>query len=190
MVPTALKILTAVPRSFGWAERQEEKPQGFGLFLQGHFVEDYWPFMHLSFRVRPKAQRSWIRRRPDLMVHQDSDRQRFFTLRPGPCDGKLVQGYNRVFDVNEPKVYMQRLGRGRARSEDEQIEALLHWNDRFTHRLDFQPLALPWRRGGAQNCNAYIAALLQKLKVPRPTRLPHGFYVPSFRRALPPEVFG
>ncbi len=185
-----LKILTAVPRRLGWAVRPEEKPEGTGLFLQAHYLEDYWPFQHLSLRVRPKSQGLWRRKRPELMKQRDADGLLYFTVGAGPEGDKLVQGFNRKNDVGLPKVYVERLARGSARSEDEQIERLLRWHGGYKARLRFTPIPWPWAGGRAHNCNAYSASLLALLQVPKPSRLPHRFYLPSFRTPLALDEFG
>ncbi len=185
-----LKILTAVPRSFGWAVRPQERPEGTGLFLQAHYLEEYWPFQHLSIKVRPKAQSLWQRRLPKLMKHRDADGLRYFTVGAGPEGDKLVQGFNRPMDISLPKVYVERLAKGPARSEDAQIARLLHWHGRFSGAQRFSPIPWPWAGGKAHNCNAYTASLLALLKVPKPSRLPHRFYLPSFKTPLALDEFG
>jgi hypothetical protein len=179
-----LKVLTALPKSFGWAVREEEKALGTGIFLQAHYIDEYWPFLHLSLRVRPKAQARWRRKLPGLLEQLDDTGHRYFTIGAGPVDGRLVPDLNRPNDVARPKVYVERLRLGAARSEDEQIQRLLGWHRRFSGRLCFTPIPWPWAGGKANNCNAYAASLLALLKVPRPKRLPHRFYVPSFKTPL------
>lgn len=185
-----LKVLTAIPKGLGWAVREEEKAEGSGVFLQAHYIEDYWPFLHLSYKVRPKAQALWRRKLPQHLEQRDESGLRFFTIGAGPVDGRLVPDLNRPNDVAVPKVYMERLGLGAARSEDEQIQRLLHWHSRFRGRLDFTPIPWPWAGGRAHNCNAYAASLLTLLKAPKPKRLPHRFYVPSFKTPLALSEFG
>ncbi len=179
-----LRFLTAVPRSFGWAVRLEEKAVGTGVFLQAHPIEEYWPFLHLSLKVRPKDQALWKRKLPKAMIQRDETGLRYFTVGAGPIEGRLVQGLNREKDISLPKVYVERLGLGGARNENEQIKSLLQWHQRFQARLRFTPIPWPWAGGRANNCNAYAASLLELLKVPKPKRLPHRFYVPSFRTPL------
>jgi len=118
------------------------------------------------------------------MIQRDETGLRYFTVGAGPIEGRLVQGLNREKDISLPKVYVERLGLGGARNENEQIKSLLQWHQRFQARLRFTPIPWPWAGGRANNCNAYAASLLELLKVPKPKRLPHRFYVPSFRTPL------